>query len=139
MYGENVASYAVALELRTRANLPELYLSGRSLSQEGELNSFESVQSSGTLGEVYAVLLDVDGQVVTSSQKDSLTLTLTTNSQTYPAKYDAGSSLWSQFGVFNLTSVTFVGEPGTTAWLYLSSALIDVPLEQTDSYYSYLV
>ena len=69
--------------------------------------------------------MDNEGQVVTSSNGDTLSLSLESKSPLYVSKYDAGNNLRSERGVFNLTDVTFVGEPGTDAVLSISSSSID--------------
>ena len=73
------------------------------------MSKFEGVQSSGTLGEVYLVFLDYQGEVVTASNNDPITIELSTDQSIYTPRFDAGKNLWSERGVFNLTDVTFVG------------------------------
>ena len=50
----------------------------------------------------------MEGQVVTSSNFETLSLTMESKSEEFSPRYDAGVGLWSELGVFNLSEVTFV-------------------------------
>ena len=75
-------------------------------------------------------------QVVTSSDGDPISLQLTASNSVYTPRYDAGNSLWSEMGVFNLTEVVFIGEPGSDVTLFISSSFIDSSLSLVDPNYN---
>ena len=138
LYGNDIASYAVALQFRAKELLPQSFLDDRDLQQErgsSEISHFEGIQSSGSLGEVYLVFVDYYGEVVTASNDDPITIQLTTNGSQITPRFDAGKNLWSDSGVFNLTDATFIGEPGTQVSFLISSSYIDGTLEQASSEY----
>ena len=73
---------------------------------------------------------------MTSSSLDTVSMVIGNTSFTsYPPKFNAGQNLWSRFGVFNLSDVTFIGEPGTEVTLIVSSSFIDGSLELASSSY----
>ena len=72
--------------------------------------------------------MDYDGQVVTSSNNNPITIELTSSNLVYPPRYDAGKSLWSEAGVFIFTNITFIGEPGTTVNFVIQSSYINTEL-----------
>ena len=73
--------------------------------------------------------VDPVGQVVTSSNLDGFTIALSRSSSSYTPNYNAQeASPWSTSGVFNLTDITFSGEPGTQVTLILTSSFIDSSL-----------
>ena len=55
------------------------------------------------------MFVDYLNQVVTSSDGDSISLHLSSSGSSYTPRYDAGTTLWSEKGVFNLTSAVFIG------------------------------
>ena len=59
------------------------------------------------------MLVDNYEEVVTSSNDSPVTIELKSNGSDYSPRFDAGSSLWSKQGVFNLTSIVFIGQPGS--------------------------
>ena len=74
VYGNDIASYGVGMEFRSYEQLP---LVNRKLQSEWDnFSSFKGIQSSGTIGELYLVFLDYDGQVVTSSSDDPIGIEL---------------------------------------------------------------
>lgn len=82
------------------------------------------------------MFVDTEGIVDTSSNGDTISFTMESNSTSYAAKYNAGTHLRSTNGVFNLTEITFVGEPGTEVTLLITSTYINGDLELADSNYS---
>lgn len=84
---------------------------------------------------MYLVFVDYFGEVVTASDNDPITIQLTTNGSQITPRFDAGTNLWSEWGVFNLTDVTFIGEPGTEVNFLISSSYIDGTLDQASSNY----
>ncbi len=89
-------------------------------------SSFSGIQSSGNLGDVYAVLVDLDGEVVTSLNHEVLTFTiLQAEGSPYSASFNTGSTIESVFGVFNISDVSLIAEPLTTATLALTTSAID--------------
>lgn len=71
------------------------------------------------------MFVDNLNQVVTSSNQDTISFTLEGLSSEYTPRYDAGVSLWSNMGVFNLTDVVFIGGPGSAVSLSVSSSFIN--------------
>lgn len=78
---------------------------------------------------MYLVFVDYFGEVVSSSNNDVVTFEVSASQSDYAPRYDAGSSLWSAKGVFNLTEVVFIGEPDSDISLKIQSSYIDGTLE----------
>ena len=73
---------------------------------------------------------------MSASFGDTVNLAMRSNSTLYTSNYNSGTGLYSSYGVFNLTDVTFFGEPGSDATLVISSPFIDGTLELADPDYS---
>ena len=76
------------------------------------------------------MFVDSLGQVVSSLSQRTIAMFLVNSAfSTYTPSYNAGVNLWSQFGVFNLSEVSLVAEPGTHASLIITSSSFDYSLE----------
>ena len=85
---------------------------------------------------MYVALVDGSEQVVTASNDDQLVLRMTSTESAYSPLYNIQTPLRSSLGVFNLSDVVFIGEPGSNVTLTITSPYIDESLELTEADYS---
>ena len=85
------------------------------------------------------MLVDTEGKIVTASTDDQLNLEFIENGSVYSPRFDAVNNLRSKLGVFNLTDVIFIGEPGSNVTLSLSSPYIQGDLQLADPSYNLTV
>ena len=133
-----MAAFPVALQMKHFNELPQIYRDKFPL-RTSLPRSLSNIRSGGTIDGLYVVLLDQYGEVVTSSDGHVLTLRMESLQQsTFTPKAESLTEIKENYGVYNLSEVTFSAQPGTKTRLTLSSSAINPALSAQASP-SYLI
>ena len=133
-----MAAFPVALQMKHFNELPQIYRDEFPL-RTSLPRSLSNIRSGGTIDGLYVVLLDQYGEVVTSSDGHVLTLRMESLQQsTFTPKAESLTEIKENYGVYNLSEVTFSAQPGTKTRLTLSSSAINPALSAQASP-SYLI
>ena len=133
-----MAAFPVALQMKHFNELPQIYRDEFPL-RTSLPRSLSNIRSGGTIDGLYVVLLDQYGEVVTSSDGHLLTLRMESLQQsTFTPKAESLTEIKENYGVYNLSEVTFSAQPGTKTRLTLSSSAINPALSAQASP-SYLI
>ena len=133
-----MAAFPVALQMKHFNELPQIYRDEFPL-RTSLPRSLSNIRSGGTIDGLYVVLLDQYGEVVTSSDGHVLTLRMESLQQsTFTPKAESLTEIKENYGVYDLSEVTFSAQPGTKTRLTLSSSAINPALSAQASP-SYLI
>ena len=133
-----MAAFPVALQMKHFHELPQIYRDEFPL-RTSLPRSLSNIRSGGTIDGLYVVLLDQYGEVVTSSDGHVLTLRMESLQQsTFTPKAESLTEIKENYGVYDLSEVTFSAQPGTKTRLTLSSSAINPALSAQASP-SYLI
>lgn len=103
-----------------------------SVSGITEIPSFSITnhQSGSTTADFYVAIVDKFGQIVKNKNDDKLSITLSViSASSYNPVASTSVDIRSQNGLFNVTGLQLIAEPGTSVTLQISSdALFDTTL-----------